>query len=192
MPCALVSKPPRLAIVGVDQSLTCSGVAYRTDTGLVTTTIEPGKLRGLHRLSYIRNRLTEILEIVQPSMVVFEDYIMGFRKGTGRLAHLGEIGGVLKLAAWSFGADVMIVPSATLKSVVAQDGKAGKLDVQRALLKKYGYRVEQEDEADAAALLLIGEARCGSEELKSSATRMAAVAKCEIQSGQVKLTQPRK
>ncbi|MGL5098156.1 MAG: hypothetical protein ACRDD1_21430, partial [Planctomycetia bacterium] len=78
------------------------------------------------------------------------------------------------------------------KSVIAQDGKAGKREVQRALLKMYSYRIDQEDEADAAALLLIGEARCGSEELKSSATRMAAVAKCEIQVGQVKLTQPSK
>lgn len=178
--------------MGVDQSLSSTGVAYRTDSGLVTITIEPGKLRGLHRLSYIRNKLLEIIELVGPTMVVFEDYVMGFRKTTGRLAHLGEVGGVLKLAAWSAGADVMVVPSATLKSVVAGNGKADKKDVQRALLKMYSYRIEQEDEADAAALLLIGEARCGSEELKSSATRMAAVAKCEIQPGQVKLTKPRK
>lgn len=181
-----------MPVVGVDQSLTSTGVAYRVGGKLVTMTIEPGKLRGMHRLSYIRNKLLEVMSQVRPAMVVFEDYVMGFRKTTGRLAHLGEVGGVLKLAAWGAGADIMIVPSATLKSVVAGNGKADKLAVQRALLKTYGYRVEQEDEADAAALLLIGEHRCGSTELQATATRMAAIAKCEIQLGQVKWAPPSK
>ncbi len=112
---------------------------------------------------------------------------MGFRKGTGRLAHLGEVGGILKLAIWERGIDVMIVPSATLKSVVAGGGRADKAAVIKSLNGTYGYQVEQEDEADALGLMLIGEHRCGSTELKATPARMASLEKCEYIPGQRKL-----
>lgn len=159
---------------------------------LVTKAVVTGKLRGLRRLDYIRAQLMSAIQEASPTLVVFEDYVMGFRKGTGRLAHLGEVGGVLKLAAWSSGADVMVVPSATLKSVIAGNGKADKKEVQKALQAKYGYHVAQEDEADATALLLIGEAHCGSSELSLDRKRKEAVGRCEVQLGQVKLASPSK
>lgn len=165
-------------------------MAYRIAGRLVTERVEPGALRGLPRLGYIRKRLLDAIDKCRPDLVVFEDYVMGFRKGTGRLAHLGEVGGALKLAVWSMGLDVMIVPSATLKSVVAGSGKADKAAVQKALRVKYGYHVPQEDEADATALLLIGEAHCGSGELNLDKKRREAISRCDVQLGQVKLAAP--
>lgn len=171
----------------MDQSLNSTGISYRVDGRPVTRVIDPGKLRGLKRLSYIRKQLLSVIALVNPGLVVFEDYVMGFRKGTGRLAHLGELGGVLKLTVYETGIDLMVVPTATLKSLVAGNGSAKKPDVIRALAKKYGYHVAQEDEADALSLMLIGEAKCGSTELKAEASRMASLEKCEVIKGQPKL-----
>lgn len=174
--------------MGVDQSLTSTGLAFRDVRGsVVTYTLKPEKLRALHRLSYIRKALLDVVQSVQPTLVVFEDYVMGFRKTTGRLAHLGELGGVLKLAVWEAGVDVMVVPSATLKSAIAADGKADKDKVMSTLASKYGYTINQEDEADALSLMLIGEHTCGSPELHLTAARKAAIDKCAIVAGQPKL-----
>lgn len=176
-------------MIGVDQSLTCTGVAYRDHFGQVHTfTIEPNKLRGIERLFYIRKQLQNLLTSIGPVMVVFEDYVRGFRASTGRLTDLGEIGGILKLAAYETGADVLVVPGPSLKSIISQrtKGKSDKNDIQHALQNVYGYHVSQPDEADALGLLLIGEKLCGSTELKLDAKRTASLSKCVRFKGQVK------
>lgn len=144
-------------------------MAWQSVDGVVTTdTIRPGDLRGSARLYYVRKMLDELLSKVQPTLVVFEDYAMGFRKNTGRLAHLGEVGGVLKLLVWDRGIQSCVVSNATLKKAITGNGHAKKDEVQRHLSRRYGLRVTQNDEADAAALMLVGQALLGYGPLRSS------------------------
>ena len=113
-------------------------------------------------------------------MVVFEDYATGFRKTTGRLAHLGEVGGALKFTAWEAGTDILVAPPAVMKSLVANNGGAKKDAVQAAIRKLYGYHVTQDDEADALGLMLVGEHLCGSDEINPTPARRASLDKCEM------------
>jgi Holliday junction resolvasome RuvABC endonuclease subunit len=146
-------------------------------------------LRGLERLFYIKRRLFSLMQEVSPRVIVFEDYVRGFRASTGRLTDLGEVGGILKLLAYESGADVVVVPGPSLKSIISQrtKGKSDKNDIQHALKNVYGYDVSQPDEADALGLMLIGEKLCGSTELKLDAKRTASLSKCVRTKGQVKL-----
>lgn len=156
------STPQRECVLGVDQSLTSTGYALNTlEGGLHTGTIEPAPLKDVPRLYYIRKRLLALIDAFRPKLIVFEDYAMGFRKGTGRLAHLGEVGGVLKLTAWECGVPHLVVPNATLKRLITGRGNAKKPEVQAELSSRFGLQVHQNDEADAAALMLVGQAMRG-------------------------------
>lgn len=112
---------------------------------------------------------------------------MGFTRGQGRLADLGELGGTVKLALWERGIDVMIAPPATLKSAIAENGRADKSEIKAALRQRYGYHITNPDEADALGLMLLGEIRCGKTRLQAHAKRMASVTNCEVIRGQIKL-----
>lgn len=183
-----VVKPEFPVVLGIDASLSCTGYSYRgPDSWPVASTIQPGELRGSYRLSYVRRQMERIVQEVRPSLAVIEGYSMGVGRGAGRLADLGELGGVIKLLLWENGVDVMIVPPSTLKSGVALNGRASKEDLQKALDALYGYIVTQDDEADAVGLMLLGEFRLGSTELKADAKRRRSVENCEIVRGQIKL-----
>lgn len=175
-------------VIGVDQSLTCTGIAYFDGGELKTSSVNTSKLRGMHRVLCIRNTLLAHVDYVDPTLVVMEGYSLGTGRGRSKLADLAELGGVLRFYLWSKGIDVMIVPPATLKSLIANNGRADKDDIRRSLLVDYGYSIKSADEADATALLLIGEARCKNRKLKAQASRIAAVNKCDIHPGQIQLS----
>ena len=105
----------------------------------------------------------------------------------GRLADLGEVGGVLKLLTWELGIDALIVPPSTMKSLIAGNGHAQKTDVKAALRAQYGYDVPQDDEADALGLLLVGEHTLGCFTLKTDKKRLSSLSKCRMIPGQRKL-----
>lgn len=189
--CALVvrrAKPGTVRVLGLDQSLSSTGYSYRLMDGPpVTGTIDTGELRGSHRLFYIRKKVLELIERIQPTLVVLEGYAMGFSRGKSRLADLGELGGTIKLAVWESGVDTLIVAPASLKSIIAGNGKGDKEDVKKALKSQYGFIIGNSDEADALGLMLIGEAKRGKTKLKATAARMAVVHSSEVLRGQLKL-----
>ena len=103
------------------------------------------------------------MDRAQPTLMVIEDYAMGFGGSRGgKVFHIGELGGVLKEMAWDRGIDILPVGPTVMKSVIAGNGKADKKEVSKALLRHFQVSVSQNDEADAAGLLLVGEMYCGS------------------------------
>ena len=162
---ALTPDAPRVRrerrIVGIDASLTSTGYAYLREGVPVTSHIPTGDLRGPARLFYIEERIANVLKLVQPSIVVIEDYAMNMkRQGAGRAYSIGELGGVLRLLAHRNGANVELVSPTTLKKFISGVGKGSdKTVVQRAILAQFGYNVTQNDEADALALLLFGQVK---------------------------------
>lgn len=176
-------------VFGVDQSLTCTGFVSATEMEVYGGTIEPDSLRGIERLFYVRARILKIIERDSPRLVVFEDYVLGMRSGTGRLAHLGEIGGVLKLAVWERGIDVLVVPSGTLKLAITGKGNADKNEVARALEEDYGYLVghRSRDESDALGLALVGDAYLGGSALSLTSKQRRSISNCELTPGKPSL-----
>jgi len=95
--------------------------------------------------------------MVEPEYVVYEDYSMGSR---GKVFHIGELGGVLKLYLWRVGIGMIMVPPSSLKLFVTGKGNADKSTMMRVLAQHRGRSFVNSDEADAYGLLIAGEAFC--------------------------------
>lgn len=181
-------------IMGLDPSLSSTGYAYRENGKLVTSIVVIDKLVGPWRLHYARKRLIELLDKVQPDIVVYEDYAMGKggKGNAGRVFSIGELGGVLKEAIWFRGIDIHLVSPGTLKKFATGQGNPGfvskkekaagvkelsavrkKALVGEALRRDFAIKVFQNDEADAAGLLLLGEAHAGITKVPESPLKSA-------------------
>ncbi len=152
--------------MGIDPSLASTGFAYRRreDGDVYLGTITSEKLRGPQRLSYMRDRLADLVDEVLPDIVIYEGYAMG---GKGRVFNIGELGGVFLTMLYERGITVEIVPPTTLKMAITGAGAAGKAykgvknpnkaAMRDAIRTRYGFDIQQDDEADAYALLMTGE-----------------------------------
>lgn len=147
-------------VLGIDPSLTGTGFSYRNAEGVVTGTISPGKLRGAARLCYLRDRFLSVLSATPIDLVVYEGYSMNSK--FGRLADLGELGGVLKVAMHDRSVPYLIVPPSNLKMFATGNGglrgDAGKKIMAQAAADHLGRTLPTYDEADAFFLMLLGEA----------------------------------
>lgn len=144
-----------MSVLAIDASLTSTGVAYRRDA-VVTKAIQCKTRVAPIRLAYIRDAVSKALDEVSPELVVLEGYAMGIR--SGRLFDIGELGGVLKLCIWERGLPLLVIPPTNLKKFTTGKGNAKKPDMAAALYAQDGVKFRTDDEADAYALLLMGEA----------------------------------
>lgn len=178
----------RFAVLGVDPSLTSTGYAYETPSGVKTGRITPDQLRGAKRLFYIRLMLANVIKQAKPSLVVLEDYAMGARGNN--MFHIGELGGVLKTMVWEQGIDYMLVPPTVMKSVIALSGRAEKQQISAALSVRFGVTVRQHDEADAVGLMILGQMRTGARKVDAQSAksgRFDAVSGIQITPGKLNL-----
>lgn len=169
-------------VLGFDASLTSSGFAYNTIYGgLVTGTIKPPKLRGTRRLAWIRHEVYELLHTAlpnkltePPALFVIEDYAMGAK---GRTFDIGELGGIVKLEAWTYKVNILRVPPSSLKMFATGKGNADKNQVMLAVETIWGKDIAQNDEADAFVLLQMGLAYLNKSKVRSK-VRRNALSKC--------------
>ncbi len=150
---------PVMNIMGIDPSLTCLGFAYSVNgEQAVVGTVRPKKLKGLDRIAFIRDQVQEMFDEAAPELIAYEGYAMGRFAGGGRLADLGELGGVLKLMAFERKIPLLLVPPTCLKLFATGKGNADKDRVMAAMAKERGKLFSADDEADAYALYLMGKA----------------------------------
>lgn len=140
--------------LAIDQSLTCSGYAYMEGTTLKVGRIMPKALKGVQRLSFIERVILDLFDESKADSLIMEGYAMGAR---GRVFNLGELGGVIKLAAFAADIPVLVVPPSTLKKWVTGKGNAKKEVMIAAVKKKWYKEVSSDDVADAVALYYFGE-----------------------------------
>lgn len=102
----------------------------------------------------MRNQLQALLDNVHPEQVIYEGYAMGAK---GRVFHIGELGGVFAVLLYEQGISVAIIPPTCLKQLITGKGNADKAAMAAALQARYGVSMDQDDEADAYALLMAAE-----------------------------------
>ena len=169
-------------VLGFDASLVSSGFAYYDSSNeLVTGTIKPPKLRGTRRLAWIRYEVYELLHTALPNkftelpaLFVVEDYAMGAK---GRTFDIGELGGIVKLEAWTYKVNILRVPPSSLKMFATGKGNADKSQVMHAVKTTWGKDITQNDEADAFVLLQMGLAYLNKSKVRSK-VRRNALSKC--------------
>lgn len=145
-----------ISVLGIDPSLTSLGYAYSSDDKSIVGTVRPKRLQGAARLKYILEEVREVVSASEPALIAYEGYAMGRFAGGGRLADLGELGGVLKLLAYESNIPLLIVPPSCLKLFATGKGNADKDAVMVAMAKHRGRLFSSNDEADAYALYLMG------------------------------------
>lgn len=145
---------PDASVLGIDPSLTSTGIAHTDGHDMVTWRLTP-KMRGAERLIEFREGINEILEDTRPVSVCVEGYAHGAKFGTHQA---GELGGVIRIALYEFGVPFYVVPPDKMKKFITGKGKGGKSPVMMHLLKRWGLEIEQEDEADAAAFAIMAAA----------------------------------
>lgn len=141
-----------MKIVGIDASLTSTGIAI-LEGGEITTQAIKSKLNGIPRLIDIRNKVKSAVK--GANLVVIEGYALSH----GHQAHAkGELGGVLRVMLYEAGLPILEVPPAQVKKFATGRGNAKKEEMAVAIYKRWGREFPNNDEADAYVLARIGEA----------------------------------
>lgn len=144
-----------MKILGIDASLTATGICLLNETKYVTELITT-KLKGMERLIFIRDKIRDIIGATKPELVVLEGYSMGSRKG--QAFSIGELGGVVKVMLHEISIRTLIVAPTTLKLFVMGKGNAKKNLMIMKTFKKYGEEFESDDLCDAYCLAKLGDA----------------------------------
>lgn len=135
-------------VVGIDPSLT--NTALFAGPG-VFTEVKGGKRRGPSRLAYMHDLISSFLRETRPEKIVIEGYAYG---ATAQHHRLGEIGGVIRLAAVQCGVESLWeLPPSSLKKFATGSGRAGKSQMQQAAVARGDFPEKpSHDLADASAL----------------------------------------
>jgi len=148
------------AIFGIDPSLTSTGYCVR-DSGKTYAigTILPKKLRGVERLLYIEDKLNDLCMKQLGGLVVIEGYSFGSQ---GRaIFQIGELGGVIRRYLHLMEIPWVEVAPASLKKFVTGKGNTKKEHMMMHVLKRWGVECNNNNEADAFGLAMIGECLSG-------------------------------
>lgn len=135
--------------LGVDQSLSGTGLCLLGSQGevLALQTVNPGKRYDAERLVFIRDAMCELL--TDATRVAFEGYAYN---AMSKHFMLGEVGGVLHVAAWEAKVPYDIVPPALLKKYATGNPYASKEAVIAAVR---GATPADDNQADAFFLASI-------------------------------------
>lgn len=160
-----------IASVGIDASLTHTGVCALVDGEAHPETWKPGKLRGVDRLAYFRDRFRELFEVHWELVFALEGYSFGSRNGRETA---GELGGVVRLAAYDAGIPgdrLLVVPPSTLKKYVTGKGTADKAVMLLHVYKRWGFETADHNVADAYALARFASAAAAPKDSQTKAFR---------------------
>lgn len=142
-------------VVGLDLSLTATGVAYSDGSAATFRT----QARGCARLAWVREEVTSAVgcDVVgchdHPALVVME----GYSYASANQAHqVGELGGVIRLALHEAGVPFVVVAPAALKKYATGKGNANKAAMLQAAWQRLGYEGTDDNEADALWLRAMG------------------------------------
>jgi len=151
------SIPDGKTVLGIDQSLTCSGIAVISGNQLMTEVIIPPKTEivPVKRLVYIREQVKKLVALHKPAIAAIEGYAFG--ASASRAHSLGELGGLLRVLLYESSVPVVyVIPPTVLKKFATGKGNSDKGSVSKGLYKKWCVDVENNNEVDAAGLALIG------------------------------------
>lgn len=152
---------PITHVIGLDLSLTGTGWSrYEIETEKLTSGTINSKLKGMPRLHEIRTSLDK--EIPEGSIVYIENYGFGSK---GQVVYQGELGGIIRYTLWSRNIKYVLVPPTVAKKFLVGKGVCEKSLIIKELYKRHNIDVDNDNQADAIVLGLIGRAVLGKLEI---------------------------
>jgi len=148
-------KKAKNRIVGLDVSLTSTGIAWSTGRMLLTYAIKPDMPnQEMPRYMKILDEIDKICKKVNPHVVIMEDYSFGSR---GRsIYQYGELVGIIKQYFHINNLKCITIPPSSLKKFVTGKGNASKEDMCAAAQARFGRSFDakkENDECDAFCLV---------------------------------------
>ncbi len=139
--------------IGIDQSIVCTSIALLYAGEMNIARIKED-VRGPALLDIIHFRIKRTLEsqTLKPAGVAIEGYAYGAK---GAYFNLGEVGGVIRLAAQQTSSPLIQVPPTVLKKYITGKGTSPKDIMIKEMYKKYDLDINDNNDADAAALALL-------------------------------------
>lgn len=143
-----------MRIVGIDPSLTATGIACTCGTSVFST-----KKRGPERLFEIsREVLSHATGVctelgLHPGIVVIEGYSFNSKF---KSEFMGELGGCIRMTLWTNRIPYVDIPPAVLKKFATGKGNAPKDAMIAAAIRTFGFKGSNNNEADAFLLETMG------------------------------------
>lgn len=153
-------------VVGLDLSLTATGVAYGDGSTTTLAAPEAKRKKGEHRtldldlarLVWLRDEIFDAclapLTGRTADLVVVEDY--AFSRGDSHAHGLGELGGIVRVAFLERAVPFVLVGPTALKMYATGRGNATKPDMRTERLKRTGVDERDPDQNDAWWLRAMG------------------------------------
>ncbi len=127
----------RYQYIGLDLSLTGSGVVVLRHHGVAVRRTLKNRMRGYERLAWCRDGVAEgVREAQEASRLPVGAVVEGYAFGAAHKAHdIGELGGVVRTMLFEGGVPFALVPPPTLKKFATGAGNAPKDTVLMQVLK---------------------------------------------------------
>lgn len=156
-----------MKIIGLDLSLTNTGVAIIEDGKLVHSCLIKSKPQGdrhideLKRILGIVNSIVELM--VKPDLVVIEN--LAFMAQGTSLTQLAGLSYIVRSVVMDMGAKFVLVAPSTLKKFITGKGNGDKNLVLMEVYKRWDVSFTNDNEADSFGLAQIGVELLASNEL---------------------------
>ncbi|WP_262058566.1 Holliday junction endonuclease [Streptomyces sp. STR69] len=157
VPAATTAAGPRPAVIGLDLSLTATGIAYADGT---TATIKTKQSDGDRRLLHIAEAIQWAVGTgagpmgsdVRPSLAVIED----IPQNSFAAKPISMVHGVVRSVLIEAGVPYVLVTAATLKAYATGKGSGDKVPMAMAAYKRAGREFADDNQCDAAWLRWAG------------------------------------
>lgn len=157
-------------VLGLDLSLTATGVATQSGSLHTIAPTSTGALRLLH----IRDEIEMMIGGMGYDVVAIEGYSFG---SPNQAAHIGELGGVIRVALFERGIPYADIPPTSVKKFATGRGNAKKPDLRMELFKRAGIDEPDDNKVDAAWLRAMAHAHYGEPIVDVPATHRVALDK---------------
>jgi len=155
-------------VVGIDPGLSATGIGIVSGRGVAVDgysfgCIHTSKASLLsQRLDHIFSRLMQVFTAEAPDLVVVED-VFSLKEYPKSGISLGQVSGVVLLAAARTGLSAVQVPVREAKQALTGNGNASKAQLETAVRRLLGHPslIRPFHCADALGLAIIGLYRCG-------------------------------
>lgn len=143
-------------VLGLDLSLTATGVAWEGGTAVISFK----KLRGMERIDAILQALSDYVDTAvhgrgATDVVVLEGYSFGSQ---GRAVYdIAELGGCVRFALYERSLPYVEIAPQSLKKFATGKGNVGKDEVLAAAIRRFGFAGTNNNEADAWILYKMGD-----------------------------------
>lgn len=153
-----------MRIIGLDMSIACSGVAIvqahadgKLDWSVKRVKSPPTEKCDAMRFHIICEEISDIICLRPTDIIMIEEYAYG---ANGQITRIAELGGILRYKLlieqkFDYEQFVQVSPSA-LKKFVTGKGNVKKEQMMKEVFKRWGFDPEDNNEADAFALAIMG------------------------------------